>query len=106
MTGFAEKDPESLRDQRVNHPEDHDGIDRRQFLKRVGKAGVAMAGVGLLSYRLYDPHGPSAGQEYGRGQVTLPSFAQAGKKPQMAIAHGADRVQSLNLKPLEATETC
>ncbi len=97
MTGFAEKDSESLRDQRMNHPEDHDGIDRRQFLKRVGKAGVAMAGVGLLSYRLYDPHGPGAGEEYGRGQVALPSFAQAGKKPQMAIAHGADRVQSLNL---------
>ena len=56
-----------------------------------------MTGVGLLGYGLYDPIGPVNSEERVRGLVHLPSFAVAGIKQQMAIANGADRVQSLNL---------
>ena len=81
----------------LKHPEDHEGIERRQFLRRMVKAGIAMTGVGLLGYRLYDPHGPVNAEERLRGLVVLPGYDLAGGQRRMAIANGTDRVRSLNL---------
>lgn len=82
---------------RVRPSEEHEGIDRRQFLKRLSKAGIAMTGVGLLGYGLYDSQGPLDGEERPRGLVHLPSFSLPGNKKQMAVVYGTDRVRSLNL---------
>jgi uncharacterized protein (DUF362 family) len=81
----------------VTHPEDPHAIDRRQFLKRSTKAGIAIAGASLLGYALYDPKGPGGSEEGLGGLVRLPSFAMAEGGHQMAIATGADRVNSINL---------
>jgi len=81
----------------VKHPEGHEAIDRRQFLKRLTKAGIAVTGAGLLGYGLYDPRGPVHSEDSLRGLVRLPSFSLAESRQQIAIATGTDRVKSLNL---------
>ena len=81
----------------MNHPEESHAIDRRQFLKRSAKAGIAIAGVSLLGYALYDPLGPVLSEDGGDGLVRLPSFSMPEGGHRMAIATGADRVNSINL---------
>jgi uncharacterized protein (DUF362 family) len=81
----------------VNHPGDPHAIDRRQFLKRSAKAGIAIAGAGLLGYTLYDPYGPVKSEDGSGGLVRLPSFSVAEGGQRMAIAVGADRITSVNL---------
>ncbi len=76
---------------------DPNAIDRRQFLKRSAKAGIAIAGISLLGYALYDPRGPVASEEDTGGIVRLPSFSPAEIRPRMAIATGADRIKTINL---------
>ncbi len=91
----------------MNHSEDPHAIDRREFLKRSAKAGIAVAGAGLLGYALYDAKGPVSSEGDGGGLVHLPSFAMAENGPRMAIATGADRINSINLalKALGGIET-
>jgi uncharacterized protein (DUF362 family) len=91
----------------VNHPEEDHAIDRRQFLKRSLRAGIAIAGTSLLGYALYDPTGPVSSEESVSGLVHLPSFSLAYTGQRMAIVTGADRVASVNLafKALGGIET-
>ena len=81
----------------MNHSEDPHAIARREFLKRAARAGIAIAGAGLLGYALYDPKGPVSSEGDVGGLVHLPSFAMADSGPRMAIATGADRINSVNL---------
>jgi uncharacterized protein (DUF362 family) len=81
----------------VNNPEDDHAIDRRQFLKRSLKAGIAVAGASLLGYALYDPTGPVNSEDSAPGLVRLPGFSLADVRNRMAIVTGADRVASINL---------
>jgi uncharacterized protein (DUF362 family) len=70
--------------------------ERRQFLKRVCKAGVSVAAAGTVSYLLYDKDGP-AGDFETADQVTLPDFsvpAQAGQT--ISIVKGSDRARTVN----------
>jgi uncharacterized protein (DUF362 family) len=69
-------------------------INRRDFLIRSAKAGIALGAAGALGYFLYDPAGPGAPVE--KSGVGLPDFSvpEAGKK--IAIATGGDRIKTVN----------
>ncbi len=70
-------------------------IQRRQFLARLGKAGVSIAAAGFISYKLYDKQGPKAGIDT-ESLVTLPDFSVPEKVGQtMSIIKGHDRVKGV-----------
>ncbi len=70
-------------------------MDRRQFIGRAAKAGLAVGVTGGLGYFLYDEIGPS-GTDSTDKLVTLPSYAIADIDPAMSIVTGADRVKTVN----------
>ena len=72
-------------------------MERREFIKHVGRTGLAAAGAALGAAYLYDPRG---GDEYFRDQqrttgVQLPSYrvARGSGAVEMAIARGQDPEQ-------------
>ncbi len=69
-------------------------MNRRDFIVRSAKAGIALAAAGALGYFLHDPVGPGAQVE--KSMVALPDFSvpEAGKK--IAIATGQDRIKTVN----------
>ncbi|MGA2404349.1 MAG: DUF362 domain-containing protein [Syntrophobacteraceae bacterium] len=69
-------------------------MDRRDFLTRSAKAGIALAAASALGYFLYDPAGPGAPVE--KSSFAVPDFSvpEAGKK--IAIATGEDRIKTVN----------
>jgi len=71
-------------------------LGRRQFFTRAGKAGISIAAVGLISYRLYDRQGPRTGID-AESLVTLPEFRVPDKPGQtMSIVKGLDRKATVN----------
>lgn len=69
-------------------------VNRREFLKRLGQTGVAVAGAGAAAALLHDPR---TGQEYFRdarraAALRLKPFAveMGPSDPRLAIAHGKD----------------
>lgn len=80
-------------------------MDRRQFLTRAAKAGIAVGIAGGLGYYLNDWVGPSAADSTDK-LVTLPSYALADAGPAMSIVTGGDRVKTVNraLKALGGIE--
>ncbi len=100
------KDPENRNGERpAGEPYDRREIDRRDFLIRTAKVGVALAATGGAGYFLYDPAGPTASSE--KSSTALPDFSvpEAGRK--IAIVTGDDRAKSLaaGLKALGGIET-
>ncbi|MFC1884716.1 DUF362 domain-containing protein [Thermodesulfobacteriota bacterium] len=69
-------------------------ISRRQFILRSAKAGLSIVGAGCVGYFLYDPEGPDASIATSE-IVKIPDFSIAGKKPEMCIAQGQDRAETL-----------
>ena len=86
-----------------DHPPQSD-MNRRDFLIRSAKAGIALGAAAAIGYLLYDPAGPGAPVE--KSSVALPDFSvpEAGKK--IAIATGEDRIKTVNaaLKALGGIE--
>jgi len=75
---------------------DEKKLERRQFLARIGKAGISIAAAGVVSSLLYDGKGPTAA---GRGEkvVTLPDFSVKGQAGQIiSVVKGVDRTQTVN----------
>ncbi len=73
---------------------DETKLGRRQFLTRIGKAGISIAAAGAVSSLFYDSKGPSAKQ--AQKLVTLPDFSvhsQAGKV--ISVVQGIDRTQTV-----------
>jgi len=71
-------------------------FNRRQFWARAGKAGISLAAAGLISYRLYDRHGPTTGDDVGL-LATLPDFRVPDRLGQtMSIVNGTDRKATVN----------
>lgn len=68
---------------------------RRQFLTRCAKAGLSVAATCSLGYCLHDTKGPllPAARE---DLVTLPDFSAGSQKGKIAIAKGADRINTIN----------
>jgi len=80
-------------------------MDRREFLKRSARAGLAMGGAVALSYTLYDPRGPGASS--GEAEtVSLPDFSVPGTSGRLSVATGDDRAKALRaaLKALGGME--
>ena len=75
---------------------DEKKLERREFLARIGKAGISIAAAGVVSSLLYDGKGPTAA---GRGEkvVTLPDFSVKGQAGQIiSVVKGVDRTQTVN----------
>ncbi|MBA7643763.1 hypothetical protein ES703_51496 [subsurface metagenome] len=69
---------------------------RREFLARAGKAGISIAGCGVVSYLLYDATGPRPGVK-AESLVTLPDFSTPYKAGQtISVVKGPDRVKTVN----------
>lgn len=71
-------------------------LQRRHFLKRIGKAGISITAASILSYLLYDRQGPKSTFE-PKKLVTLPDFSIPQRAGQtMAIVQGTSRIKTLN----------
>ena len=79
-------------------------MDRRDFVARAAKAGLALAAVGAAGVALRDPRGPSG--QPATGSVSLPDFSVPGVGPKLSLMTGPDRAQSLEraLKALGGIE--
>ncbi len=71
-----------------------DEMDRRDFLKRAGKAGLGAAAAAALGWWAYDGQGPSGAAPAGP-QVKLPSYAVAGEGGKLAVVKSSHRVPAL-----------
>jgi uncharacterized protein (DUF362 family) len=69
-------------------------MDRRDFLARAAKAGVAVAAAGGVGLWLHDSQGPSA-DAAGR-PVTLPDFSVASAGSKLSIVTGVDRAKTVS----------
>lgn len=83
-----------------------DGLDRRQFLGRLAKAGVAAAAACAAGAWLHDPKGPDGFKDASSEHVAL-DFSSDAPGPKMSIVRGEDRVATLRtaLKSLGGIET-
>ena len=90
----------------MNHPNNHDGWSRRQFLARSAKAGAAVFSAATAGTLFYDPSGPAAFQKSNTA-VRLPDYAVPGLKNRICIVKGADRKKTVKaaLKALGGIET-
>lgn len=71
-----------------------DEMDRRDFLRRAGRAGLGLAAAGALGWWAYDGQGPAASRP-AAPQVRLPSYAVPGLGGKLAVVHSALRVPAL-----------
>lgn len=78
----------------MNEPVDQSSMNRRDFVMRAAKAGVAIAATGGIGYWLHDRSGPGA--EVAGGLVSLPDFSVPALGHKMAIVTGSDRVKTIN----------
>lgn len=69
-------------------------MDRRDFLIRSAKAGIALAAAGAIGYLFHDPVGPGAIIE--SSSPALPDFSIPDKAGKIAIVTGQDRVKTVN----------
>ena len=71
-------------------------LGRREFLSRLSKTGIAIAGCGVAAYLLYDPKGPRPGVK-AEDLVTLADFSVPQKDGQtISIVQGPDRVKTVD----------
>jgi uncharacterized protein (DUF362 family) len=82
------------------------GLNRRQFLDRLTKAGICIAAAGAAGFWFHDTKGPSASKP-GPSNVVLKDFSIGVPAEKMSIIRGADRVATLGmaLKSLGGIET-
>ncbi|RJX28073.1 MAG: DUF362 domain-containing protein [Desulfarculus sp.] len=71
-----------------------DEMDRRDFLRRAGLAGLGLAAAGALGWWAYDGRGPLASGEAGP-QVKLPSYAVPGQDRKLALVKSGHRAPAL-----------
>ena len=70
-------------------------LERREFLIRTGKAGIAIAAAGAASYLLYDKKNPAQNAE-PENIVTLPDFSVPHVQEQsLSIVKGSDRTKTV-----------
>jgi len=69
-------------------------LGRREFLGRLGKAGLSITAAGAVCYLAYDSKAPASGPE-GEELVSLPDFSVPYKPGQViSIVKGPDRVKN------------
>jgi uncharacterized protein (DUF362 family) len=75
-------------------------VSRREFVSRVGKAGLSIAATGLVAWKMLDTEGPKTGIK-SEELVTLPDFSIPTREGQIiSIVKGSDRVKNID-KALE-----
>jgi uncharacterized protein (DUF362 family) len=81
-------------------------LNRREFMARSAKAGLAVAATCGAGFLFFDDEGP-AREQAGVENVSLPDFSLADAKGRMRVAKGADRGETLGLalKALGGIET-
>ncbi len=69
-------------------------LDRRTFMARCAKAGLASAAALGLGFSLHDPSGPTpfSGEPQ---EAQVPDFRVAGVEPKLVVIKGPDRAKSL-----------
>jgi len=84
----------------------NDGLNRRQFLNRLAKAGVSVTAACMAGFWFHDPRGPNASGKK-EADLTRFDFSIDGVQPGMSIIQGEDRVATLRmaLKRLGGIET-
>jgi uncharacterized protein (DUF362 family) len=71
-------------------------LSRREFLERAVKAGACLAAAGAIAYATHDSAGPGPSESEPQA-AALPDFSIPGPGKKMSIAHGSDRIRSLQL---------
>jgi uncharacterized protein (DUF362 family) len=75
-------------------------VSRREFVSRVGKAGLSIAATGLVAWKMLDKEGPKPGVK-SEELVTLPDFSVPFREGKViSIVKGSDRVKNID-KALE-----
>ena len=82
------------------------GLNRRQFLNRLAKAGVSVTAACMAGFWFHDPRGPAVSGKKN-SDLTRFDFAIQGLEPEMSIIQGVDRAATLRmgLKCLGGIET-
>lgn len=71
-------------------------LRRRQFLTRVGKAGISITAAGTVAWLLYDSKGPSGKPVTTDQLVTLPDFSVSHKTGDtISIVEGSERIKTV-----------
>jgi uncharacterized protein (DUF362 family) len=92
----------------MNGESGHGQIERRRFLKRIGRAALSVAAAVGAGALFYDPSGPSApGNDHGT--LNLPDFSMSGFEHRMSVVRGRDgssrsQLLRLALKPFGGIE--
>jgi uncharacterized protein (DUF362 family) len=90
----------------VNLDPNSKGLNRRQFLNRLTKAGISITAACAAGFWFHDSRSPSASKNEG-SNLTLPDFSINALGQKMSIVRGEDRVATLRLavKSLGGIET-
>jgi uncharacterized protein (DUF362 family) len=82
------------------------GLNRRQFLNRLIKAGISITAACAAGFWFHDSKGPSS-SEQKQSNLALPDFSIHAPGQKMSIVRGADRAATLRLalKSLGGIET-
>ena len=80
----------------MNHNPNGNGLNRRQFLNRLTKAGVSITAACAAGFWFYDSN-PPALLKTEHSNLVLPDFSIHTLGPKMSIVRGEDRVASLRM---------
>jgi len=82
------------------------GVNRRQFLDRLAKAGICIAAAGAAGFWFHDTKGPSSSKP-GPSNLSLKDFSIDLPRKKMSIIRGSDRSATLDmaLKSMGGIET-
>jgi uncharacterized protein (DUF362 family) len=72
----------------------YEPLDRRTFMLRCAKMGLASAAALGLGFSLHDPAGPAPFANEGQGD-RVPDFRVPGIEPRLVVVKGQDRAKSL-----------
>jgi uncharacterized protein (DUF362 family) len=90
----------------MNLDPNSNGLNRRQFLDRLTKAGISITAACAAGFWLHDSKGPSLSKN-DQSNLILPAFSIDALGQKMSIVRGGDRVATLRmaLKSLGGIET-
>ncbi|MDY6790375.1 MAG: DUF362 domain-containing protein [Thermodesulfobacteriota bacterium] len=89
----------------MNLNPDINGLNRREFLGRLTKAGISITAACAAGFWFHDSRGPSRKKD--QSQLILPDFSISAVGQKMSIVRGEDRVATLRMavKSLGGIET-
>lgn len=90
----------------MNPDPNSNGLNRRQFLDRLAKAGISITAAGAAGFWFHDAKGPTLSKN-DPSNLILPDFSIHALGQKMSIVRGEDRVATLRmaLKSLGGIET-